>query len=85
MDYENDIEKKSRTLKRQSHEELLYKNLYAYFSSSSPFYVLTFTRNRFAQSLKLQKQRVIEERKDSRERKEEYDRQCAIKQQSIEN
>jgi len=66
MEMENDHERKSRVLKRQSHEEQLYKNL-------------------FARSLKLQKQRIIDERKGSRERRDEYDRQCAVKQESIEN
>jgi len=66
LESENEHEQKSRALKRQSHEEVLYKNL-------------------FARSLKLQRQRIVDERKESRERREEYERRCAMKQQAIEN
>lgn len=33
----------------------------------------------------MQKQHIIDERKQSRERKLDYERQCATRQQSIEN
>jgi hypothetical protein len=35
MDTENELERKSRVLKRQSHEELLYKNLYDWEARSA--------------------------------------------------